>query len=461
MLLGTTFAWFTDSVTSANNIIKSGNLDVELYYQMEEWDDTRWDKVDADTNVFKENTLWEPGHTEVVKLKVVNEGSLALKYQLGVNVASETGSKNVAGDDFKLSDYIKYAIVEGASSYSDSASAATAVDANANKLNVAYDSGVINLEKGTDKIVTVVVYMPETVGNEANYGKGEAVPTINLGINLAATQLNSEKDSFGPNYDEPAELPDVTVYNATELQNVLSEATEDTTIVLAGDITEDITIAQKSDVEVVIDGNGHKVTGGIVVDGKSSTIRTAGVVIQNVNFKANNIDEDACINLGKSGNNNTRYTCNVTVKNCTFDVPGKVAIKSYTGGDKNLTISNCTAKAGMHSLVQVAGVDGLVIENCKVYSKNGINVNQSDNVKISGCTVDTTGYAVRFGASSGNTGTAEKYLIENCTLKSACEDGDAVIILRGTAESATLTINNTTIAGTTAITNSANATIVQ
>ena len=35
MLVGSTFAWFTDSVTSANNIIKSGNLDVELYYQTE------------------------------------------------------------------------------------------------------------------------------------------------------------------------------------------------------------------------------------------------------------------------------------------------------------------------------------------------------------------------------------------------------------------------------------------
>ena len=32
MLLGTTYAWFTDSVTSSGNIIKSGTLDVELYY---------------------------------------------------------------------------------------------------------------------------------------------------------------------------------------------------------------------------------------------------------------------------------------------------------------------------------------------------------------------------------------------------------------------------------------------
>jgi predicted ribosomally synthesized peptide with SipW-like signal peptide len=111
MLIGTTFAWFTDSVTSANNIIKSGNLDVELYYQAE--GQTDWTKVTENTNVFKEDTLWEPGHTEVVKLKVVNEGSLALKYNLGVNVASEVGSVNVKGEAFKLSDYIKFGIVDG------------------------------------------------------------------------------------------------------------------------------------------------------------------------------------------------------------------------------------------------------------------------------------------------------------------------------------------------------------
>ena len=43
MLVGTTFAWFTDEVTSVNNIIKAGNLDVELYYQVE--GDSAWNPV--------------------------------------------------------------------------------------------------------------------------------------------------------------------------------------------------------------------------------------------------------------------------------------------------------------------------------------------------------------------------------------------------------------------------------
>lgn len=210
MLIGTTFAWFTDSVASANNIIKAGNLDVELYYQVEGQSD--WKKVTETTNVFMENSLWEPGHTEVVKLKVVNEGALALKYQLGVNIASETGSKDATGKEFMLSDYIKFGIVDGEQTYTRE-QAVAAVDATATALKTAYSSKTIELLPKTDDntaeevytdIVTVVVYMPTSVGNEANHGKGEAVPTINLGINLFATQFAYEEDSFNNEYDAEA-----------------------------------------------------------------------------------------------------------------------------------------------------------------------------------------------------------------------------------------------------------------
>lgn len=33
MLLGTTFAWFTDSVTNTGNVIQAGNLDVKFGYR--------------------------------------------------------------------------------------------------------------------------------------------------------------------------------------------------------------------------------------------------------------------------------------------------------------------------------------------------------------------------------------------------------------------------------------------
>ena len=68
-------------------------------------------KADKDTPVFNETALWEPGHVEYVNLKVSNLGSLALKYQLGIRAANETTGTNINDVEFKLSDYIKFAIV--------------------------------------------------------------------------------------------------------------------------------------------------------------------------------------------------------------------------------------------------------------------------------------------------------------------------------------------------------------
>ena len=108
MFVGTTFAWFTDSVTSANNIIKSGNLDIELEYSH---DGENWKTVKGSSELFDKDALWEPGHTEVVYLKLSNLGSLALRYDLGVNIISETPGINAEGNAFRLSNYIDMAVI--------------------------------------------------------------------------------------------------------------------------------------------------------------------------------------------------------------------------------------------------------------------------------------------------------------------------------------------------------------
>lgn len=251
------------------------------------------------------------------------------------------------------------------------------------------------------------------------------------------------------------------VTNATELQTALNNATDGAVIYFANDITGDVTATQKPNVKVSILGQGYSFKGVITVDGKSATYTTAGLTIKDVVFDAQTISADACINLGKSGDNNTRYTCNVTVENCTFDVVDAVGIKSYTGGDKNLTITGCTATANAHSLVQVAGIDGILIENSTIKSVRGMNFNSSTNVTVDNCSVDVQKYAVRFGASSGGSGETEVYTIKNSSLKSVNVDDNAVIVLRGTADNSTLTIENTTIEGTKQIENTAtNATVI-
>ena len=115
MLIGTTYAWFTDSVSSANNTIAAGSLDVSLEY----WNGNDWADVEGSSELFDKNALWEPGYCQVVYLKIANEGTLALRYNLGVNIVSETLGKNVLGDQLKLSNYIYMDAVKGISGETD------------------------------------------------------------------------------------------------------------------------------------------------------------------------------------------------------------------------------------------------------------------------------------------------------------------------------------------------------
>ncbi len=300
MLLGTTFAWFTDSVTSANNIITAGNLDVELYYQVE--GQTDWTKVTDQTNIFKTDALWEPGHTEVVKLKVVNEGTLALKYQLGVNVATDATFKNALGDTVKLSSFIKYGIVDGAQTYTRD-TAIAAVDATATQLNAAYKSAMTPLAAAAEQIVTMVVYMPTSVGNEANPAKGETDLSLKLGINLLAIQQTAEADSFGDDYDENA-MTDV--YDVAGLQNALNAGA--TNITIKQDITLDSTLVIPASATstyslrnagVVIDLNGYKISGA-----------TASALVENngVLTIINGTIENTAVNGGATINNKGTLT---------------------------------------------------------------------------------------------------------------------------------------------------------
>ena len=90
MLIGTTFAWFTDSVTSGTNIIAAGNLDVEVYNSLTVGEN----KVDSNTKLFDHITYWEPGVAAYENLTVANEGTLALKYQLSVIFDNATTNAN-------------------------------------------------------------------------------------------------------------------------------------------------------------------------------------------------------------------------------------------------------------------------------------------------------------------------------------------------------------------------------
>lgn len=251
MLVGATFAWFTDTASTGVNKIQAGNLDIELAYKNSTTSD-EFKEANKETPVFDNNALWEPGHVEYVVLKVSNAGSLALKYKLGINIANEVGSTNVYNNAFKLSNYIRFAVLDGdQSNLGRDNLVATA--GNGAALNAGYTAENHLTATGTDnsqKVVTLVVWMPTTVGNEANHLTGKNAPSIDLGISVVATQDTVESDSFDDQYDKDATYPAV---NQAELTALLNGGK---IVTLGKDIAPTETITVSGNVKSTLDLNG-------------------------------------------------------------------------------------------------------------------------------------------------------------------------------------------------------------
>ena len=308
MLIGTTFAWFTDSVSSGKNTIKSGNLDVVLKYK----NNNTFEDVTETTSVFSDNSLWEPGHVEYAVLKVVNNGTLALKYKLSMNIASETAGERIADNaEFKLSDYLKYAVVKGdlSADATQDATGREAILAAAGEGTTLSDM-VTGAKEGnltatgsdnSTQTVTVVVWMPTTVGNEANHN-GTKIPEIQLGVNLVATQDTVEEDSFDNTYDANATYP---VKSAEELRTALSNG---------GIVSVGTNLETNNSVDTIAARMVISTPTTLNLDAKIVTPDNMGN--NNNNFVALYVNADTTINASKNGGidtgKNGGYGINVT-----------------------------------------------------------------------------------------------------------------------------------------------------
>lgn len=209
MLAGSTFAWFTDTASTGVNRIVSGNLDVGLqYWGVGEDGKKTWLTAENSEELFDENALWEPGYTQIVYLKVKNNGNLALTYAMQITPVHETVGVNVDGEQFKLSDYIKFgwttftADEDGTPVALDREGAQTGVGGGAQLGTTLHRQAAEPMEAGAEELVALVAWMPEDVGNEANYSTVQ--PTIELSLKVLATQAAVESDSFNNTYDEDA-----------------------------------------------------------------------------------------------------------------------------------------------------------------------------------------------------------------------------------------------------------------
>lgn len=205
MLAGSTFAWFTDTASTGVNRIVSGNLDVGLEY----WDkESGWLDAEDSKDLFDENALWEPGYTQIVYLKVKNNGNLALTYAMQITPVHETVGVNVDGEEFKLSDYIKFgwttftADENGTPVALDREAAQTGVGEGAQLGKTLHRQVAEPMKASAEELVALVAWMPENVGNEANYSTVQ--PTIELSLKVLATQAAVESDSFDETYDRDA-----------------------------------------------------------------------------------------------------------------------------------------------------------------------------------------------------------------------------------------------------------------
>ena len=188
-LLGTgaSLAWFSDTSPEINNIFHFAEFDLEVDHRLE---DGTWEKVDSKTKVFNEEDLYEPGYVQVIYLRVYNKGSVPFKFKTAVNVNGCIKATNVFGMPFYLQDYLKFGVVTTNSEADMLECVSTREKAKEiadMKLNN-YATDTKELASKDYAYVTLVLRMPEEVGNVANY-RGDVIPNVELGIIVKADQI--------------------------------------------------------------------------------------------------------------------------------------------------------------------------------------------------------------------------------------------------------------------------------
>ncbi len=197
--LGTSasLAWFSDASPEVKNIINFAEFDLEVSYRLE--DEVTYVPIDSQTDIFDDEALYEPGYTQIVYLKVKNNGTVPFNYQTAVIINSFTSGTNVFGQRFNLQEHLKFGLVTAETDKNSTNSTLTekevealvakrelAKEVAAQPLNT-YHSSISSLGVGETTYMALVVRMPEDTGNVANYRGTQ--PEVNLGISVTATQM--------------------------------------------------------------------------------------------------------------------------------------------------------------------------------------------------------------------------------------------------------------------------------
>ncbi len=186
---GTSVAWFSDTTPVERNSFIVGELDLTVYHKV--GDDYK--TVEHDTELFDDDALYEPGYVQVVNLKIENSGNIDFDYKFSVDIdkSSVVLGTNQEGQTIYLPDYLKFgAIFSNSEAVLDRETAKALAKLEANTALENYTeirSLDSNSTEDNAEYAALILYMPEEVGNVANYRDG-AIPKVKLGLTVLASQ---------------------------------------------------------------------------------------------------------------------------------------------------------------------------------------------------------------------------------------------------------------------------------
>ena len=418
MMAGSTFAWFTDSVSSGTNTITTGKLDVQLLHTNQKVTEAK--EVQQNTLLFTDADGkpidWEPGAVAYENFTVKNSGDLALNYRLALDL---NNANTIADTKKSLKDVLKVKVVKGsvtaddvseqalqnAEGFAEVTSGQISIPAQANdpaeqKLS---QKGSEGSSSGTYGVIVYWQPNPETdyEYNLSNYpdkdknGKtidktsdGNTKLSIDLGVSLGATQAPEESDSNGSDYDPNAICP---VSNESELKKALQTADIGDVVELTGNITLTAPLPITKDVTI-------RSVGGAVISGEALTVGSkANVTLQGVNFKAPRTSDNQGVSLKASA-----YAGKLILQDCTFEEPQWSSVVITATASADITIKGCTFDAkssaghndksadssalteGAHQILQITGASGTELTMTGNTFKELNECHASSSVVVSG-----------------------------------------------------------------------------
>ena len=486
MLIGSTFAWFTDSVTNTGNRIQAGNLEIDLL--MDKQDGNGYVSIaDGEGDIFDEaeiaqnsnKTLWEPGKTQIVYLGVQNKGSLALKYNILLDVT-----------DNGLAGALEYAVLDGAQA-SDLAGVtdwealkamegAQTGDIAAGRTTAAPNGCLDEIANGTKDetdYFALAVHMKEDAGNEYQ-GKD-----ITIDVTVVATQATAEEDGFGNDqYDQnapyvyPAGVTDEIFDSKTDADYSIPGGSTGKAQAVAAYVDSNGEVQYTADIKTALDNGASTIylkknTKGRLMalsDYLAQPNRSSDVT-KDITIYANGADfeyGELAINTSEAGKNanftikvydaknlrvwgntpNAGVTQNIILENCTFEGKG------INSGDD-------IASGGIFFAYGETGTINLTMNNCKVSGSNqGVyfGCDGSLTVKDSSFTECATGIKVSYKGTGTRTDRIENCVFTKCgcTTEMAgsttylADDSAAIKYKKSGTGTITLTLKSNTIKDT-------------